>query len=363
GQRATVWIEGRGRLLRANVAGKTSPWFTADDEYGMCTLVARGGKAVVHNLTITNRGQPRAWTWSRWFWAGLGALGGLLLAAIAGAQGAMGRTSFHGVLAPLIAWLFMRQAATDLGWPDRAAMACVLAASLFAALTWLRTWRFWCALAAVLLLVSSASTRLERDTAFADAWFGPRAGSQLSEAYAQLVRGPGGLHDAGQPGKRVFLLGGQLLYDRGQPAEHLELQLATALRAATRQPVVVPCVPTVDGHAQQQWRLFTRFFTGYRPAVVVLGVGRGEDAYDEASGRPRSHRAQLVATIRAARDHCAANGAKLVLFAEAGVTPELLLAVKESEKDGVPLVVAADGEAPGPIAGRLVAVIAPLLRP
>src|SRR5688572_19341723 len=37
GHPATVWIEARGRVLTANVAGKQQGSFVADDEYGMLT--------------------------------------------------------------------------------------------------------------------------------------------------------------------------------------------------------------------------------------------------------------------------------------------------------------------------------------
>lgn len=362
GRIATVWIEARGKSLRANVAGKKQPWFTADDEYGMFTMVAKGGKAVVQSLTIQHLGQPRAWIWSRWFWVALGAAGSVMLAAVVRARGAHWHHLAAGVMSPALAWLLTRRVDMQLGWPDPAAMACWLGACLLASLCWLRTWRFALLAAIGVALFVAGDRWLARDTRVADALLGPKAGAQASEFHAQLVRGPAGIDDVGVADKKVMLLGGQLLYDRGLPAEHLGLLLASELRQATKQRVVTPCLPTADGHAQQQWRLFTTFFTGYRPAAIVLGVGRGEDAFDESLGGPRSSRAQLANTIAAARAHVAANGGKLVLFTEAEVAPELLLVLKEQEVLGVPLVIAAAGDTPVTIAKRLAAAVLPALR-
>lgn len=363
GRVATVWIEGRGRLLRANVAGKPLPWFTAADEYGMFTLVAKGGKAVLHDLTIKNRGQPRAWLWSRWFWSLLGGVGALGMAAACRAFAVRElATACHAAAMPLLAWLFLGRIDTELGWPDPAAMALALCACLSLLLVWMRTWRSYVLLFAILFVLQRVGPWLGHDDTLVDALFGPNAGNQISEAHGQLVRGPGGLHDVGQAGKCVFLLGGQLLYDRGQPGEHLALLLATELRAATKQAIPVPCLPTADGHARQQSDLFRTFFTGFRPRVLVLGVGRGETARDETTGAPRSSRAQVLAAVESLRAHGRANGSQLVLWAEHDVDPAVLTGLRELQASGLPIAIAEPGDSPASIAKKLAAAIVPLLR-
>jgi hypothetical protein len=363
---ATVWVQARGRLLRANVAGKWQPWFLADDEYGMTALVARGGKAVLHNLVIQSRGQQRAWLWSRWLWAGLGALGAAILLAIGHARGE--RPIWFLTAGPLLlasAWLFAGVGKLDLSLPAPTALLQILAAAMAVTLASQRSLRWpWllALLTGALLLVWNANRSLRHDGRALDPVFGPDAGETVSEALAQRVRGPFEVHTAGPAAHRVFLLGGKLLYDRGTPTEHLEPLLAGQLRAGLLAPVDVPCLPTVDGHSQQQWRLFSGFFTGYRPNVLVFGVPRDEAAVDEATGAPRSDASALEATLALARQHCIANACSLVVFTEAGLPKELLAVLEKAAASGTPLVRAEEGEAPAAIAKKLAAAILPLLK-
>ena len=364
---ATVWVQARGRLLRANVAGKWQPWFVADDEYGMTALVARGGKAVLHNLVIQSKGQQRAWLWSRWLWAGLGALGALMLLAIGHARGE--RPIWFLTAGPLLlasTWLFAGVGRLDLSLPPPTALLQILAAALSVTLASQRSLRWpWllALLAGASLLVWNADRQLRHDGSALDPVFGPHAGETVSEALAQRVRGAFGvIHTVGPAAHRVFLLGGKLLYDRSTPEEHLEPLLGGQLRAGLRAAVDVPCLPTVDGHSEQQWRLFSGFFTGYRPNVLVLGVPRDEAALDETTGAPRSDAGRLDATLRQAQQYCLANACSLVVFTEAGLPKELFAVLEKAASTGIPLVRAEEGEAPAVIAKKLAAAILPLLK-
>ncbi len=367
GYAATVWVQGRGRMLRANVAGKWQPWFAADDEYGMFTLVARGGTVVLHNFVVETRGLLRAWLWSRWFWAGVGALGALIVFAVAHARAERGKWFLTaGLLLIGACWLGSRLGDVELALPAPSALLQMLVAALLLALASLRSVRALAMLAmvgAALLLLWNADRHLHHDGSQLDPVFGPRAGETISEALAQRVRGPFGVHTIGPAAHRVFLLGGKLLYDRGAPVEHLEPMLTGQLRGALREQVDVPCLPTVDGHTQQQWRMFTTFFTGYRPNVIVFGVPRDEAAVDEATGTPRSDPSTLATTLRAAREHCQANDCKLVVFTEAELPSDLMGVLRLAERDGVPLVIAGAAEAPAERAKKLAAAILPLRKP
>jgi hypothetical protein len=366
GQPATVWLQARGRMLRANVAGRWQPWFEAADEYGMTTLMARGGKVVLRNFTIENRGQPRAWIWARTTWIGLGALAAAAVAAVALMLGERQRWFFAaGLAAPLLTWVMTRGAELQLGWPAPGSMSALLAAGLLATGAGLRAMRGmrcvpW--LASTVLLCLIADRQLARDDRAVEAVFGVDAGSTLSECHGQLVRCPDGLHDLDGPRPRVFLLGGQLLYDRGQPGDHLALRLGSDLRVAKKKKVDVACLPTVDGHTQQQWRLFTTCLARFCPDVIVFGVPRDEAANDAHTGRPRSDAVQLRQTLAAVLTHCRANAARLVVFTEAQLPAELMLIVREIEQEGVPVVVAGDGVEPAAVAHQLSAAVLSQLR-
>jgi hypothetical protein len=363
---ATVWIQARGRLLRANVAGKWQPWFLADDEYGMTALVARGGKAALHNLVIQSKGQQRAWLWSRWLWAALGALGAAMLLAIGHARGE--RPIWFVTAGPLLlasAWLFAGVGSLELSLPPPTALLQILVAALAIALSsqrWVRGPWLLAMLAGALLLVWNSDRQLRHDGSALDPVFGPHSGNMVSEALAQRVRGPFGVHLVGPAAHRVFLLGGNLLYDRGTPTEHLEPLLGGELRAGVRAAVDVPCLPTVDGYSQQQWRLFSGFFTGYRPNVIVFGVPRDEAAVDEATGAPRSDPGALDATLHLAQQYCIANACSLVVFTETGLPKELLAVLEKAAASGIPLVRAEERETPAVIAKKLAAAILPLLK-
>jgi len=363
---ATVWVQARGRLLRANVAGKWQPWFLADDEYGMTTLVARGGKAALHNLVIQPKGQQRAWLWSRWLWAGLGALGAAMLLAIGRVRGE--RPMWFLTAGPLLlasAWLFAGAGRLELSLPPPPALLQILAAALSVTFASQRSLRWpWllALLAGAVLLVWSADRQLHHDGRALDPVFGPQSGETVSEALAQRVRGPFGVHTVGAAAHRVFLLGGKLLYDRSTPTEHLEPLLGGELRVGLQAAVDVPCLPTVDGYSQQQWRLYSGFFTGYRPDVLVFGVPRDEAAVDEATGAPRSDASTLDATLHLARQYCIANRCGLVVFTEAGLPKELFAVLERAAATGIPLVRAEEGETQAVIAKKLAAAILPLLK-
>jgi hypothetical protein len=358
---ATVWVQGRGRELRANVAGRALPVQVADDEYGMVTLLTHGGPAVVHRLVIQRRGDSGGWRWARSTWALLGALGAGCIAAAAAMVGAPRRVLVFGaILPPLLAWTLSRQFGFELQWPPLPGLLCGLATSLALSLLWLRGPRLLVLVVGILVGAAATEGLLRRVPGSAVELFGPAFGAQASEALGLLVRGPQGLHDVMRPGLRVFLLGGQLLYDRGAPTDHLELGLARELRASLGRAVDVPCLPTVDGHTAQQWSVFSRFYAACKPAAIVFGVPR-EEAAALPEGRPRSTPATLATTLAAARDHATANGVRLVLLADAELPPELLAVLEQAARDGLPLVKAA-GLEPAVLARQLADAVLPALR-
>ena len=376
---ATLWIQARGRMLRANIAGSWLPWYEAEDEYGMLTMIARGGNAVLRNLVIEPRAMAAAWLHARWSWVALGMLlGGLVVAA-----GAVVRAPrWRALLAGAVLVLGVAVAAKAVAIPPLALAHPGGVASLLAAWTLLAIvaiafpirWRSQAAPAVVAAVALSAAALLHNGGLLAlrgeaaaedrqlDAVFGPKAGNTLTETLAQRVRGPFGVHGVGSPERCVFLLGGQLLYDRSSPEEHMEPLLMGALRAGLGERIEVPCLPTTDGYSAQQWRMFRTFFTGYRPAAIVFGLSRDEAVRDARTGRPRSDAASLRETLAEARRHAKDSACTLVLLAEQGLPDALLAVLREQERDGVPLVIATATDAPAEIARKLAAVLVPALR-
>jgi hypothetical protein len=378
GYTATVWVQARGRMLRANVAGKWYPWFEADDVYGSLTLVAHGGKAVMKSLLITNLGQPRAWLWSQWLWIGMGVAMGLFQALAVGFMHRrssllialfLGASNLFSVA--LVAQLGGVSAA--LGLPSCLELSsCFLVGVVMApcalALDQARWGRqsilagiaFMLCPALVLFPVLANRSFRAADRQIARV-FGPASGSAPSEALAQRVRGPYEVHDVSPAEYRVFLLGGQLLYNRAAPEQHLEPLLSGDLRTQLGQRVDVPCLPTEDGYSGQQWRMFEAFYTAYNPNVIVFGVPRDEAALD-THGDPRSSPSVLGETIKVAREYCSKHQIQLVLLTEAQLPADLMAELKKSESKDVPLLIAGANESPLDLSKRLADTIAPLLK-
>jgi hypothetical protein len=372
GLTASIKIEARGRMLSANVAGKVIPPFLAMDEIGSLALIARGAPAAFTRLEIQAR--PSAQRIPLW---AIGAAIGAVLAALAIRLGAcrLRRVLAGAVFAaqPLW-WLPIAYAAMPpLAEPDARDEVLLLCATAPLALLFLAPWRRLpltavpCLLAALVGIVGVQQRTAARfpATDALDALFGPAAGTEVVESLAQCVRGPIGLHVPDPKKAFVFLLGGQMLWQRpdqpGQPPLHLEPMLEQELKA--QQPAVeVASLPTVDGWSGQQWQLFTTCFAGYQPKVIVFGVPNDEAAPDSRTKAPRSSPAALTAVLTKAADYAKEHSIRLVLFSEAGLEPNLYAALLRQRERGQVWVEAPAGAKALEISMLLGNAIAPLLR-
>jgi|GEM_PF-3926652 len=379
GRPATVWIEARGKTLTANVGGKRQPELEADDVYGMLTLVARGGKAVIHNLEIQTAPIEGVWRWHSLTWICAGGVTALVLAAVVALlsrrrQFIVAGAALFGVAAALTHGVEMR-----LMFPSIAGMSSLLAcATLVAAALAALRGRALCvgvvavsvAVAAQLVWPQPLRARLVRALGLSespqiDATFGPDAGEQLSKALGQLVRMPNGIVSREQSdarAKRVFLLGGELLYNRAEPGEHIGLQLGSILRGAVSPGSDALSLPTVDGFSAQQWRLFDQFYQCFEPDVVVFGVGATEADAERAGGAPRTTPATLRATLAAVRADCRERGRGLVFFLDVGTPRALREAVVLAAGGEVPIVELFEHIPRRELAQRLFDTVQPLLR-
>lgn len=359
GYLSTVWIQARGRWLRANVAGRQQPWQLADDVYGRLIMLTRGGNAVIHRLEIAPRGADHLGP-SRWGWAGFGLLAAAVVLAFGLALGAQQLELVAGAVAMVgfVAWAIW-QGDLELAFPGADAMLLVLTGAAAAASAFVVRDNLPLRLALVFAAAFAGDAGLRamhHDSRVPDELFGPDAGNQLTEALGCRVRGPGIVHSLAQAeaGPRVFLLGGAPLYDVGGPGEHLELLLRAALRGTTRQAVEVLGPQTAVPDAAQQWRLFRDFYTAYRPAALVFGtLGEADDEVAQSA---------FADALAAAKRWCAEHDCRLVLFAGSGADAATQATLRAAAADDVPLVLAAADDAPMQLAQKLAAAIGSLLR-
>lgn len=365
GHLATVWISARGRTLTANVAGTVLPPFEAEDVYGMLTMTVKGGSAIVHRLEIEPCAAADRWLWSWWVWLLFGALAA---ASVAGVTVLVARRVpglGNGPIVLLMVWLLVRRVDTE--WCVPEPLPALLGFAGFAAVSWTLTVgerRWWLRALAMLLpvaLIAYAMPRLEPEHATVDAIFGEYAGRDIAEAHGQLARGPAGLDDVAHDGPRVFLLGGEPVYNRGEPGDHIAVRLETSLRANLQDSVQVVTTPTIDAWAEQQWRMFDLCYQGFEPDVVVLGVGGFEDVVD-VDGAPRSSPQALAALVREIAADCRERGRRLVVFAAPEAPQRWRERLAALAVDDVNVVLARTTDDVEAIVSSLTEAISPLLR-
>ena len=373
---ASLEVKARGRKLSGSVAFKPLPDAFAQDDHGSLVLVARGGTVAVRTLHV--KPLPRnAGVDARWLGLSCGiALGAFSAWRRRGPVRALWSAAAL-VAAPVAFTIAVQPALLPLTQTDPLDewVAATSGAPLAFVLLLVGRSRALAACLLALAATASGAALSERvgamrmrfpSTPRLDAVFGQGARETITETLGRRIRGPQSIHvpSAPEPGQsRVFLLGGQLMWRRGAaPDQHVEPLLLGELRGADqKKPAVEPIsLPTEDGWSTQQWELFDRFFRGYAPAVVVLGVPRYEDA-PGLDGAPRSSPDALRSTIAAARKGCDEIGAKLALVADAGLAEPLAQVLRAERDGGVPLVELTENDAAIGIARKLADVLRPLL--
>ena len=376
GRPATVWIEARGATLTANVGGKRQATFEADDVYGMLTVLVRGGEAVIHRLALSPRPVAGLWRWRAWTWLVAGAAAALLVAAAAALISKQRQLAVAGGALLGVTIVLSRAVELPLMFPDVAAMASVLAAATVAAATVsvLRGRALQVVALVVVAVVAALGLRPQwvaehlakamgqPSSADVDAVFGANSGEQPSKALGQLLRMPNALVAREKLGPRVFLLGGEWLYNRAAPGEQIGLQLGSRLRAAFGPGADALSLPTADGYSAQQWRLFDGFYQGFEPDVLVFGVGAIDADRDPDSGQVRTAPEDLRQLLVRVGADCEARGRGLVLFVDVGTTRALREAVRGFAGERFGVVELTDEIPRAEVARRLFEAAEPLLR-
>ena len=376
GRPATVWIEARGATLTANVSGKRQATLEADDVYGMFTVLVRGGDAVIHGLRIDARPIAGLWRWQKWAWIAAGAAAALLVAAAASLLSERPPLGVAGGALLGVTVVLCRGVELPLLFPDVAVMVSMLAgatvvAVLVAALRGRASLVATLPLAVALLALGIgpqwfaghvARSLGQSASAEVDAVFGADSGEQPSKALGQLVRTPRAIVDREKRGRRVFLLGGEWLYNRAAPSDQIGLQLGAKLRAAFGPGAEALSLPTVEAYSAQQWRLFDGFYQGFEPDVLVFGVGATDAGRDPETGELLTSPDDLRQTLARVRDDCDARDRGLVLFVDTGTTRALREVVRGFAGARYPVVELTDELPRAEVARRLFDAVEPLLR-
>lgn len=291
---ATVLIEGRGRLLRANVAGVWHGPFESTDAHGAISFVVRGGIGLVRSLRIDRVPRPVRLLPITWC-----AIGGALLGLLAGVRGRkepLPATLGALLAVPAAAWLAGRLLmAHVLPETEPSTTAVVLAAlsggPLAVALAGRRR-LLWAGLGlAAVLLAWEGAARAERlrlgalEDPRLDAYFGAQSGTAPFDALARRLQARTAVHTVEASGLRVMCLGGGPLFEGApDPEEWVGPMLAAHVGRAVGEPVDAAVVPTLYSHVRQQLALFERFYAEpFAPRAVVLALPPWEG---EASERP-----------------------------------------------------------------------------
>ena len=286
---ATILLEGRGRHVRANVAGRWFPWVETVDSRGSLAFIAHDGIALVRYLKITALDSP--WRFPGWLILAVISAMAALLSLRVGCSfvktavvfalslpvgGMIGEACLFSYLLPesqpsMIAVLL----ASGCGLP----LACVLSSRRFRVTTCIGA----ALLGLVLLEVAARSERprLIEDPRF-DAHFGSQSGPAAYDAFAGRVNGSvREVHYASGVADRVMFLGGQVMFLPGGPdfrnvERHLGFKVTTALEQALGRKVDGIVMPTVFSNTMQQLAVFRRFYLDFAPRVLVFGVSRYE---------------------------------------------------------------------------------------
>jgi hypothetical protein len=285
---ATVHLQARGHLSRANVAGQWLPWVESVDAFGSFAFVARGPTpAVIRYLHI--QPVPRDdGIHPPWILAGVGATLGLLfgLFGVGLLRGiaALASLPAGGVLggALLLAHLLPDASPTPAGFLAVAACGVPLALALGIRFHPLSALLGLAALAGVLEI--AARTERVRLAPLEDprlsACLGFGSGAAPLDVYSNRLHARMAVHTTRPAERRILFCGGGPIYEAGGPRQP-ELNLGPLLAAAVGRLVLGPVdgvvVPTTYACALQQVTMLDRWLApAFAPDLVVFAVNATE---------------------------------------------------------------------------------------
>jgi hypothetical protein len=362
---ASVRLELRGRVARADVAGRAAPSFEAVDDRGSFAFVVRGGEAEISHLQVVALPAPAGAPWPV-------AVGGLLGALVAMGCAASRRWRRWAALAllPAAAWATHRLLAGQIvpgALAGEAGTATLLAAlALFAlavgrpgaaartALRLLLVLAFAGALLEVFARLEASRLAALQDPRH-DLLFGVDSGPAPFDALAKQLHGKNEVHAAEPDLERVVFLGGGPMFEADlDRAHHLAVQATARAGHLLGQRLVAAVFPTPFPHTLQQTALFQRYYADAYPALaVVLGVDRWE-ALREGTASARTRLARADASGGAPPASYALELLRPAWAAPARIaSPAELQATLEEfvtfcAHRGLPLILATHAAIPGP---------------
>ncbi len=298
GRPATIVMEGRGDMVRANVAGVWLDWMKTSDAYGGFAFISRSGNTLVRSLQIKERPDPlrlMAWAWG----VILGGFAGLVIATT---KASLWRLAMSCLVMPVAA-LF--GGSLILGHLLQASVPEVLSVVMLglsglplACIVALRARPVPIVLGLIAVLCFfEAATRVEalRLAPLEDGrlhlYFGGESGMASIDALSARITADTKIHTtASEIEDKVMFVGGSLLFETSvYSAKQLGLlrpnERATARKyshAIQTEELIseklgkrIECIvmPTKDANALQQRLLLERFYIdAYAPKVVVLGL-------------------------------------------------------------------------------------------
>ena len=292
GSQASLHLECRGRIATGLVNGIEIGPFEVIDDFGNLALVARGGKALIHDFKVMP--WPPQGGLALWWWGGIaGAVIGLLVGCLA----TSGVAVFLALAVTLLGGFLGRYFVIDhlLVAVDPVARTCLYSGLSLLPMAFLigvmrgsfvrrlAIGGLLGAVCALLLLELAAREEEPRLAPFADKrmdlYFGPESGTAPFDAVGRMLSCKYAKHLL-LPGRYdVLLMGGRRFFDlpdQGSGEKNVDIQLPVLLKQRLRLPgnkrVECAATPIDLSHSYQQFLMLSAFYKDFRPKVVVLGL-------------------------------------------------------------------------------------------
>ncbi len=298
GHPATVHLQGRGHLVRANVAGKWTPWYESADSRGSIIMMLHGeGTALVRYLNL----QPlqREVSNQPWLWCGAaGAIIGLLMGLfgctmVAGLRALVALPVCAALAGVFTLWHLLPEVQPSLTGTMAAALSGL---PLTVALAFGARLRALAIVSVAVLAMWELTVREEhrRMEPFEDpqlsAYLGRNSGEMSFDILGPELDADLAVHKPFDVDRRIVFAGGGIWYESGgirAPEKNIGPLAAAQLGQKLGARVDGVVIPTLYSSAAQQYAMLERFVVGpFAPDAVVFAITADElDATEKYAPR------------------------------------------------------------------------------